>query len=491
MEDMNRRDFVIAAVGGLGLLSADCARGQRGMHVRHNVYCLNPRGRVIKSYAAAVTAMQARPGTDPTSWSAQAAIHGTLTPTAGMIVNRCEHGTRFFFSWHRMYLYYFERIVRAASGDPAFALPYWGYSPTGSRDLPLAFRTPANSTNPLYVSNRRVAINAGTPMNPSVVDAGPALLQLLFNPFSSTLEGTPHGVVHGAVDGLMGSVPTAAQDPIFWLHHANIDRLWDVWIGSGGGRANPTDAPWLTRSYDFYDETGTRVTMTGSQVLDDARQLRYRYAPSACRQGEDDESHDNDEQKQHDEQDNNEQSRRSATQLPSEAEAVALQDSLRRRQPRGQAMISGQTQGPISLAAKPAVAQLPISAEARRLLATFLKDPTVGSGLVLALEDVRAEAPVDVFYELYVNLPAGTKDTVYTSPYYLGNLDFFGAVEGPIQRQFNMVPVFQRLQALRAWVEDSLRLTFVPRGFVEGEDPAKLLGARTQGRVGRALLRIE
>src|SRR5690242_8379115 len=159
MDDMNRRDFVIAAVGGLSLLTADCARGQRGMHVRHNVYCLNPRGRVIRSYAKAVTTMQARLGTDPTSWSAQAAIHGTLSPTAGMIVNQCEHWTRFFFSWHRMYLYYFERIVRAASGDPAFALPYWGYSPTGHRELPVAFRTPATASNPLYVSLRNPPIN--------------------------------------------------------------------------------------------------------------------------------------------------------------------------------------------------------------------------------------------------------------------------------------------------------------------------------------------
>src|SRR5206468_3267265 len=81
MEDMNRRDFVIATVGGLGLLNADLARTQQGMHVRHNVYCLNPRGREIRSYATAVTTMQARASTDPTSWSAQAAIHGTLSPT--------------------------------------------------------------------------------------------------------------------------------------------------------------------------------------------------------------------------------------------------------------------------------------------------------------------------------------------------------------------------------------------------------------------------
>ena len=34
----------------------------------------------------------------------------------------------------------------------------------------------------------------------------------------------------------------AALDPIFYLHHANIDRMWTLWNGSGN--ANPTDAGW-------------------------------------------------------------------------------------------------------------------------------------------------------------------------------------------------------------------------------------------------------
>lgn len=494
MHDMNRRDFVIAAVGGLSLLTTDCARGQRGMHVRHNVYCLNPRGRVMRSYAKAVTTMQARPGTDPTSWSAQAAIHGTMSPTAGMIVNQCEHWTRFFFSWHRMYLYYFERIVRAAAGDPAFALPYWGYSPTGHRELPVAFRTPANASNPLYVSLRNLAINAGNPMTPSVVDPGAALPELAFNSFSGSLEITPHAVVHGAVGGWMGGISTAAQDPVFYLHHANIDRLWDVWIAMGGGRSNPTDAPWLTHSYKFYDETGATVTMTGQQVLDDARQLRYKYAPDVCSnpsgQG-DDHDQDKGDERADEAQGLDEEAMHRITQRPPDPAALAFADSLQRRPARGAAMISAQSQGPVSLGATPTLTPLPISAEARRVLATFLKDSSAGSGIVLALEDIRAEGPVNVFYELYVNLPAGAKDIVYTSPYYLGNLDFFGAVEGPTRRQYNLVALFRRLQALGAWAEDTMRLTFVPRGFTEGEDPVKLLGRRIQARVGRLLLRIE
>ena len=55
----------------------------------------------------------------------------------------------------------------------------------------------------------------------------------------------PHNVVHSALGGLMGDPDTAAQDPIFWLHHANVDRLWNHWIQQGGGRADPSDAAWL------------------------------------------------------------------------------------------------------------------------------------------------------------------------------------------------------------------------------------------------------
>ena len=49
--------------------------------------------------------------------------------------------------------------------------------------------------------------------------------------------------------GLMSDPDTAGLDPIFWLHHANIDRLWEVW------RQNPTR------------RMRTRPTRTGSTGL--------------------------------------------------------------------------------------------------------------------------------------------------------------------------------------------------------------------------------
>jgi tyrosinase len=33
----------------------------------------------------------------------------------------------------------------------------------------------------------------------------------------------------------MSSIPTAPADPLFWMHHANIDRLWWKWQKSPAG----------------------------------------------------------------------------------------------------------------------------------------------------------------------------------------------------------------------------------------------------------------
>ena len=38
---------------------------------------------------------------------------------------------------------------------------------------------------------------------------------------------------------------TAALDPIFWLHHANIDRLWEVWRRNPPAHMDPTDPNWI------------------------------------------------------------------------------------------------------------------------------------------------------------------------------------------------------------------------------------------------------
>src|SRR5687767_13534928 len=97
------------------------------LRVRKNIMSLTETSPELVALRAGVAAMRARPASDPTGWQAQANIHN----------DHCPHGNWFFLPWHRAYLFYFEGICRAASGDDSFNLPYWNW--TSQRPLPPAF----------------------------------------------------------------------------------------------------------------------------------------------------------------------------------------------------------------------------------------------------------------------------------------------------------------------------------------------------------------
>src|ERR1051325_10733216 len=146
--------------------------------VRRDIGGLSASDPIIIGYKTAVTAMKALPATDPRSWSYQAAIHGTYATPSHTAWNTCEHHTKFFWSWHRMYLYYFERIVRKYSGVSGWALPYWNYSSPSERQLPAVFR---DATSSLYVANptRPSAWNSGVASLPaSHVDTSAGMAQV-------------------------------------------------------------------------------------------------------------------------------------------------------------------------------------------------------------------------------------------------------------------------------------------------------------------------
>ena len=273
------------------------------VYVRADVWTLAADDPVITAYAKAVAAMQAKPAASPVSWAYQAAIHGSTAAHPPAYANQCRHGTWYFLSWHRMYLYYFERIVRAqviADGGPAsWALPYWNYDGGGNHNsLPVAFRNPTHpdgSHNPLYVANRNPGINAGAGLKPVVTSPAHALSRPAFTGDSEfgggiapalgqfwgqtgQLEMTPHNVVHDTIGGLMGDPDTAAQDPIFWLHHANIDRLWWLWAQHHG---NPILPKWTAQSFSFVDANGEPAALTCASV-ENTSALGYSYvAPAA------------------------------------------------------------------------------------------------------------------------------------------------------------------------------------------------------------------
>ena len=82
----------------------------------------------------------------------------------------------------------------------------------------------------------------------------------------------------------MADPDLAALDPIFWLHHSNIDRLWEVWLDCDPLHQNLTLAYWLTGvPFQFHDATGMPVTMRTADVLNLAAPLLdYRYSDATC-----------------------------------------------------------------------------------------------------------------------------------------------------------------------------------------------------------------
>ena len=68
---------------------------------------------IILAYALAVREMRTRPSDPPPAGTYQTAVHWTNEPDPGPFFNQCQHNTWFFLPWHRMFLYWFERIVRS------------------------------------------------------------------------------------------------------------------------------------------------------------------------------------------------------------------------------------------------------------------------------------------------------------------------------------------------------------------------------------------
>jgi tyrosinase len=256
----------------------------------------------LAAYATAVAAMKARPDSDHTSWFYQAAMHGTHQQPLEQLWNGCKHFSWYFVAWHRMFVYAFEEIVRAAAvqaGGPAdWALPYWNYELGGEHaSIPEAFREPTTNgiANPLYVQQRAPGINEGARLEPAATTSRLALARPNFvgaTEFGGgeapptpqfwqepgELEETPHNAVHGQLGGRggwMNDPDRAAQDPIFWLHHAQIDRLWARW--NSQGRANPTDPAWSGQSFEFFDVDGQLVSKSCADVLDTVADLGYEY----------------------------------------------------------------------------------------------------------------------------------------------------------------------------------------------------------------------
>lgn len=155
------------------------------------------------------------------------------------------HRNAGFLPWHRMYLLDLERELQAI--DPSIALPYWRFDQpapniftpdflgSSSEDGTVQF----NPTNPLqfWVTDGVQGIDR-TPQfdtkkeGATVISEAQTLAlggsKSLYSSFRG-MEVNPHGWAHGSFAGSISVIGTAARDPLFFLLHANVDRLWAKW----------------------------------------------------------------------------------------------------------------------------------------------------------------------------------------------------------------------------------------------------------------------
>ncbi|KAJ4850404.1 hypothetical protein Tsubulata_007061 [Turnera subulata] len=269
----------------------------------------------ITKYNKALSIMKSLPHTDPRSFTRQANLH-CLYCTGSYNQKHSNsgfniHKSWLFFPWHRMMLYFHERILGNLIGDDTFALPFWSWDiPEGmvipemymnaslfhrERDfshfppnvVDLDYRNKECGLNPedqirtnLALMYRQMVSGAkktelfmGCPYKPG--DAG-------FCNAPGTIELAPHNTVHKWVGSNsnpsredMGAFYSAARDPIFYAHHANIDRLWEVWRNLHN-EMTINDPDWLESYFYFYDEKLQLNKIKVGDVLD-ATKLGYGY----------------------------------------------------------------------------------------------------------------------------------------------------------------------------------------------------------------------
>ena len=260
------------------------------MHVRANIVT-NATAR--QKYVQAVLALKHQttgvtttslgipgPNRPVSTWDRFVAWHSAVMGIA--------HSRPIFPPWHRLMLRTLEQLMQQALHDVTFGLPYWDWAADGQlshaaqRTAPIwddtcmgsastgpgpftlaAFpvRLASNSSGALRQTHRALRRSRGVGVqgfsNPSLPVKTSTAAALNIVPFDNApwdrnstlfrnrLEGwNPpndlHNLVHIWVGGDMLPA-TSPNDPVFFLNHCNVDRIWEAWMTRNGRTYLPTN----------------------------------------------------------------------------------------------------------------------------------------------------------------------------------------------------------------------------------------------------------
>jgi tyrosinase-like protein len=498
---LSRRSLIAAlpqflAFGDRILFGGQSALAQPGPAPRMKLEDFVKDQKRVQSLKRGVQVMKDRSPSDPKSWFFQAAVHAVSNdflqdalqrdPKVAQVDqqkfwNQCPHfgkPSAEFVLWHRAYVFYFERILRDAAQDPTLSLPYWNYTDATQRGFPALFGKPefdaaGKPTNPLFDARREIAFVQGKyDLNNKTVSTEAAFGSNEFfgldeisgfaggiadtDPQTKGLiEQSPHDNIHlavggtipsgltpfppGATVGLMTIPETSAFDPVFWIHHSNVERLWTVWDclkdrawGTVPAEAWLRDKPWWFNDYD-----GKVVNESRLHYLSADLGVRYDSDDPACKPFS------------------------RTPPIPDVVAEVSRPDArtiaktlafttevARQELGRNNSQVTlspnKRTSQSVSLANK----ALPGAGALKSLLAST---PLLQRRVLLEIEDVDYETPPSVGYEVYVNLP---RDAVAdsASPNFVGTLALFGIkhdasghAHGKSVQQFDITRVVNQL----------------------------------------------
>lgn len=215
----------------------------------------------------------------------------------GVPLEICQHHNRYFLPWHRGYLYHFELALQEV--DPEVTVPWWNWMDEASIPKAFAVKKAGGKRNVLAsapIKPLGIPRRPGWPRQTHREPGGfaeaqaPPLHDAHFSGSrqgaSAWIMGAPsyeefwrrcaevHDNVHmwvGGETGQMSDQNWAAFDPLFWAHHAMVDRLWRIWQHNNPG-ALPDHAT-LEYAMTFAREPSMRVR----DVLN-VTSLGYEYA---------------------------------------------------------------------------------------------------------------------------------------------------------------------------------------------------------------------
>ena len=194
------------------------------------------------------------------------------------------HGRSSFLPWHRMFVLDLERHLQAI--DASVTIPYWNFQHPAPNVFTLDFMgRPSstgvsalqfNSSNPLvnwHISGAPQLVR--TPEFDTLTDKANVESETTtlrrgpnFEDFR-VMEGNPHGSAHVSFSGNspITNVTIAPRDPLFFMLHSNVDRLWATWqaAGNANDRIDPTDQ----EAYFFQGDAGAPGAQRIGDNVDD------------------------------------------------------------------------------------------------------------------------------------------------------------------------------------------------------------------------------